>query len=159
MFVLELIAVRIDTGLLSVYAPHDGWNSGELACGGQLTKEQVHIAYRGWKRMGCGRQVLVCTKATQRCVLARVQDAGPFGIITGPLKGAYPKRWRVHTGPGKPPPGWRYRAAVDLSWGLWKRLGRPRGLSPVRLVFLPRALSSWIHDWLQKLEGSPLLLS
>lgn len=144
---LSMLAVHVDTGRLSVYAPGDGWNKGDLACGGRLTKEQEHIAYRGWKRVGCGRWVYVCTQATARCALAQVQDAGPFGIITGPLKGAYPERWRVFTGPGRPPPGWRYRAAVDLSWGLWKKLGRPRGLSPVRVMIMPRDFGRWLRGW------------
>lgn len=128
-----------DSGPLSMYYPKDGWNSGELACGGRFNEHQVHIAYRRWRVVGCGRRVLVCARDTVRCELATVQDAGPFGIYTGPLKNAYREgRWKVFTGPGRPPKGWRYRAAVDLSVGLWRKLGRPRGLSHVTLTFLPR---------------------
>jgi hypothetical protein len=128
-----------DAGPLSMYYPGDGWNAGELACGGRFTQDQVHIAYRKWRKVGCGRRVLVCARDTSRCVMATVQDAGPFGIYTGPLKNAYREgRWKVFTGPGRPPKGWRYRAVVDLSVGLWRKLGRPRGLSHVSLLFLPR---------------------
>lgn len=146
-----------DSGPLSMYYPRDGWNHGELACGGRFTEDQVHIAYRRWRKVGCGRRVVVCARATQRCVLATVQDAGPFGIYTGPLKNAYREgRWKVFTGPGRPPKGWRYRAAVDLSIGLWRKLGRPGGLSHVTLTFLPRrgrprartivdVVAGWVH--------------
>jgi hypothetical protein len=132
-----------DSGPLSVYHPGDGWNAGELACGGRLTHAQVHIAYRRWWKVGCGRKVLVCARDTARCALATVQDAGPFGIYTGALKNAYQDgRWKVFTGPGRPPTGWRYRAVVDLSIGLWRKLGEPSGLSNVQLTFLPRGAAA-----------------
>lgn len=132
-------AVRVEWGRLSVYRPGDGWNRGELACGGRYTEHQVHLAHREWRRLGCGRRVQVCAEATGRCVVARIMDAGPWGIYRGPLRNAVPDgRWKVWTRP-RPPRGWRFRAVTDLSWALWKKLGRPRGLSRVRLAILPRA--------------------
>lgn len=150
-------SVESDSGALSVYAPNDGWNSGELACGGRFRRGQEHIAYRGWRRVGCNRRVVVCADATWRCVLTTVRDAGPFGIYTGPLRNAVPEgRWRVFTGPGRPPRGWRYRAVADLSYALWRRLGRPGGLTRVRLFFLPRdgGRAAAAVDWLFSLERS-----
>jgi hypothetical protein len=130
---------RQEVGRLSVYFPGDGQNRGKLACGGEFTHAQVHIAYREWWRVGCGRRVLVCTEETGRCALAKVMDAGPFGIYTGELKHARREgRWQVHTSSRPPPIGWRYRAAADLSIALWEQLGRPRSLSRVSLTFLPR---------------------
>jgi hypothetical protein len=138
----EDIGLVVQVGRLSVYKPGDGWNRGELACGGRYTEAQVHIAHRHWRRLGCGRRVQVCAEATGRCVVARVMDAGPWGIYTGRLKNAVPDgRWRIWTRT-RPPQGWRFRAVTDLSWALWKRLGRPRGLSRVRLAFLPRVGST-----------------
>lgn len=131
-------AVRVDVGRLSVYRPGDGWNKGELACGGRYTDSQVHIAHRDWRRLGCGRKVLVCAEVTGKCVVAKVMDAGPWGIYRGPLRRAVPeKRWRIWTNP-KPPKGWRFRAVTDLSWALWKKLGKPAGLSNVKLVFFEK---------------------
>lgn len=127
------------SGRLSVYRPGDGWNRGELACGGIYRETQLHIAHRNWRRLGCGRRVMVCAEDTGRCVLTRVMDAGPWGIYRGPLRNAVPDgRWKIWTRSLRPPKGWRFRAVTDLSWALWKRLGRPRGLSRVHLTFLPR---------------------
>ena len=145
MGAISLFSSSQDSGALSAYRVNDGRSGEELACGGLFTKEQSHIAYRGWKRVGCGRRVVVCTYDTARCVLTSVRDAGPFGIYRGKLKGAYnDARWSVYTGP-RLPTGWRYRAITDLSWELWKRLGRPRGLSRVRLLFLSPGASHVLH--------------
>lgn len=127
------------SGGVSVYAPGDGQNAGELACGGAFTGEQKHVALRQWRKLGCGRMLLVLSETGW--AVAPVMDAGPFGIYTGPLAGAVrDRRWKVCTGP-KPPVGWRWRGAMDLSIGLWKSLGRPRFLS--RAVVLP--LPYWIR--------------
>lgn len=124
------------SGRLSVYAPGDGYNAGDLACGGRLTEEQVHVAVRDWRRRRCGSPVLVCAEATNTCVLATVQDAGPFGIYRGRLRRAVEDgRWKVWT-KGRPPKGWKYRAVTDLSIGLWRALGKPRFLSRVHLLYL-----------------------
>lgn len=123
---------------LSVYRPGDGFNRGELACGGWFTRTQVHVALRDWRRLGCGRRVLVCAEDTRRCHPATVRDAGPWGIYRGPIRNAVRDgRWRVWT-KRVPPRGWGWRAGVDLSWALWLRLGRPRGLTWVQIYVLPR---------------------
>jgi len=122
----------VDYGRLSVYSPRDGYNRGELACGGNFTSKQKHIAYRGWRRVGCGRKVLVYAVDTKQCVLTSVQDSGPFGVTQG-------KKWKPHVSLSRhPPKGWEWRAITDLSHALWIDLGRPRPLTPVLLFFLPR---------------------
>jgi len=127
----------------SMYRPGDGFNAGTLACGGTFTSEQNHIAYRRWCYMGCGRRVLVCSYQTKRCILSKVWDGGPYGIITGPVRRAKKEgRWRRHTR-GPVPAGWRYRGITDLSVGAWRLLGRPRFLSPIHLFFLPRVGPRW----------------
>lgn len=145
--------VVILVGALSMYHPGDGFNHGGLACGGRLTWKQEHIALRIWRRVGCGAKARVCVygrsqaSTTRRvlsrppmvlrvpaharrvlrevgtCVWTTVQDSGPWGAVKG-------KRWEVQI---KLKPGWRRRAVVDLSWALWKRLGRPRFLSKIRV--------------------------
>jgi hypothetical protein len=132
-----------DSGLLSMYHPGDGFNRGILACSKwkkpiKFTWKQNHIAYRRWWKVGCGRKVKVCAKDTGRCVMSKVMDGGPYGIIRGPLRhavrdGRY-KVWVKST----PPKGWRWRAVADLSHALWVKLGKPRGLTPIRLYFSPR---------------------
>ena len=152
LLTLLMLLFPSDGGRLSVYWPGDGFNAGRLACGGAFTIEQDHIAYRGWRKVGCNRPVLVCAVETGGCALSRVRDAGPFGIYSGRMRGARAeRRWRVFTGPGRPPAGWRYRAVVDLSRRLWLRLGKPRGLSQVRLIFLPRDSSVEARRWLRAL--------
>lgn len=127
-----------EAGRLSVYWPGDGMNTGRLACGGRFKRDQVHIAYRRWPRVGCGRKVWVCSDATRRCWMAKVADAGPFGIYTGKLRRCRAEgRWKVWV-KYKPPPGWKWRAVADFSYGLWKRLGKPKALTRVRLYFLRR---------------------
>lgn len=142
-----------DAGALSVYWPGDGWNSGKLCCGGQFSAEQEHIAYRAWWRVGCKSKVVVCATATRRCVLTSVQDAGPFGIVRGPLRNAYAEgRWKTFTGPGRPPKGWRYRAVADLSRALWRKLGSPPGLSQIKLYFVSKATADAVASWLRRME-------
>jgi len=145
----------VDSGRLSMYAPSDGFNKGHLACGGLYTKKQSHIAYRRWRVVGCKAPVLVCAAATGHCEMTRVMDAGPFGIYRPPLRRAVSEgRWKLWTASRRPPEPWRFRAAVDLSVALWKRLGRPPFLSPVSLLFFkrveprrrPRLLSLRITD-------------
>jgi hypothetical protein len=86
--------------------------------------------------MGCGRLVTVCSLETLRCVKSKVMDAGPFGIYRGKLKNCKPEgRWRRWTRSTRAPKGWKFRAVADLSWGLWKQLGKPRFLSYVYLFF------------------------
>lgn len=132
----------VDSGRLSMYAPRDGFNRGVLACSGakpiMFTHSQNHIAYRRWYKVGCGRRVLVCARVTGRCVMSKVMDAGPYGIFRGKLRHARRDgRWKVWT-KSKPPKGWHWRAVADLSYGLWVRLGKPGGLSHIRLYFLPK---------------------
>lgn len=108
-------------GALSVYHPGDGMNGGELACGGRLTWRSDHIAIRQWRKVGCGARARVCVG--RRCAWTTVQDSGPWGAVRG-------KRWEVQI---RLKPGWRRRGVVDLSWALWKRLGKPRFLTRVRV--------------------------
>lgn len=66
-------------------------------------------------------------------------DAGPFGIYRGRLKGCTVEgRHRVWTKSLTPPRGWKWRGKADLSRALWKRLGKPRFLTRIRLYFLPK---------------------
>ena len=126
-----------DSGRLSVYAPGDGHNRGLLACGGEFTKRQEHVAYRRWWKVGCGREVLVCAEATGRCALTTVRDGGPYGVYQGRLRNrrtATPAERRA----GAPREGWQWRGAADLSYKLWIRLGRPPFLSGVQLFFFKR---------------------
>lgn len=130
------------SGPATHYAPRDGFNAGQLACGGTFKAHQDHIAIRDWKAVGCGRRVLVYSESTKRWATTTVRDAGPYGIVTGPVKNAYREgRWKVWAKVRNkrlvpPPTGWRYRGKVDLSIALWRRLGRPRALSVVRMWFL-----------------------
>ena len=160
LLLISLMFSSADRGRLSVYYPKDGYNHGRLACGGTLTKNQVHIAYRKWYKFGCGTQVLVCSEQTQKCVMAKVMDAGPYGVYRGPLKFAKAEgRWKVHVGT-KPPKGWKFRAVADLSVGLWKRLGYPDLLSNVSLFFVPkRDHSDPIQHLLSWLGSQPLVAS
>ncbi len=154
--ILLLHATSVDTGNLSYYWPGDGSNHGRLACGGTFTHDMHHIAYRGWRNVGCGRPVLVCAQRTFACAVSRVRDAGPFGIVRG-------RSWRVHTGV-QPPKGWRWRAAGDLSLALWQRLGRPAPLTRIYMVFLPQGVPTFlrraeaaIERWLKPLRQLALL--
>jgi len=131
-----------EVGRFSHYAPGDGSNGGELACGGQFTREQVHIAYRRWYKRGCGSAVVVYSATTGKWKLTTIQDGGPYGIYKGPLKYSHrPGNWRVYTG-SRPPEGWKWRGLLDASYGLWLELGRPRFLSRVHLIVLP----SWVNQ-------------
>jgi hypothetical protein len=135
---------EIDRGRLSYYYPGDGYTkrSGVMACDTPRRRRiyrpgSVHVAMRNARRFGCGRLVLVCAEATGRCLAAPVLDAGPWGIIRGPLKNAVEEgRWRVWRRL-RPPKGWRFRAVVDLSRELWRRLGRPPVFSFVRIYRVP----------------------
>lgn len=106
-------------GALSIYHPNDGHNKGELACGGRFTWKQDHIAIRQWYGR-CNAPAQVCVVGG-KCVWTKVRDSGPWGATKG-------KKWEVQI---KLKKGWRRRAIVDLSWALWKRLGKPRFLSKV----------------------------
>jgi hypothetical protein len=131
-YILALLGlIHIESGPLSVYAPRDGMNRGVLACGGSFTYKQEHIAIRRYRRVGCGSKAIVCVKG--RCVKTRVRDAGPFGIVRKDTRPG----WKTCT-KAAPPEGWRWRGAVDLSIGLWKRLGRPRFLTEATVIVLPR---------------------
>jgi hypothetical protein len=130
--------VHVESGRISNYAPNDGSNSGNLSCGGRLTDAQVHIAYRRWWKVGCGRRVLVCAEQTARCVMATVRDGGPYGIYRGHLMNnvvATPAERKR----GRPRKGWKWRGLCDTSPGLHRKLGRPDFLSKVHLFFLPRS--------------------
>jgi hypothetical protein len=98
----------------------------------------VHVAIREWRKIGCGTKVVVCAHKTARCAVAPVLDSGPWGIYRGKMKNAVKEgRWRVYTRSYVPPKGWKFRGLVDLSRELWRRLGRPRGLTGVT-VYVPR---------------------
>jgi hypothetical protein len=114
---LLLLASQPELGRLSTYRPGPGLE--ELACGGRYTRSQVHVAHRRWRELGCGRLVLVCAEQTGRCAVAPVMDSGPWGIRKG-------KAWRLRVGTGLPK-GWRWSSLIDLSWALWRQLGRPHG--------------------------------
>jgi hypothetical protein len=97
--------------------------------------------------------------------MARVMDSGPFGIYCGRLARCVEEgRYRTWTRSLTPPAGWKWRGHADLSRALWKKLGRPRFLSRVRLYFLPRGLAgeqiaAAVRDvfWrLQRLTGPTL---
>ena len=129
---LGAMSLQIQIGPSSTYSPGDGHNVGVLACGRNVryTRTQEHIAHRRWRKLGCGRPVLVWTPSTGRATLTKVMDGGPYGIVN--KKGD----WGVWTRSKPPPDGWRYRGLVDLSWALWLRLGRPRFLSKAVLLFV-----------------------
>jgi len=145
-----LLADSTAAGPLSIYAPNDGHNSGQLACGGTFARGQRHIAHRRWRKLGCGRPVLVVSKSTGRYAMATVRDAGPFGVVEVLPKSVKRKpRWKVWTRSLKAPPGWRWRGEVDLSYDLWLDLGKPRFLSHVTLYFLPRGILEQAEDLLR----------
>lgn len=129
--ILLSIPLQIQVGPSSHYRPGDGHNAGTLACGGTFTSHQNHIAHRRWRRLGCGRKVLVIAPSTGRSAMSEVRDAGPFGTTNA--QGA----WRLCT-KYRPPKGWRWRGLTDLSTALWKKLSRPKFLSQVVLVFVGR---------------------
>lgn len=131
-YVLALLGIlHLESGPLSVYAPGDGMNRGQLACGGIFTHQDEHIAIRRPHRVGCGSKAIVC--ANGRCVKTKVKDAGPFGIIRIDGKPG----WKTCTR-SNPPRGWRWRGTVDVSIGLWKKMGRPKFLTDATVVILPR---------------------
>jgi len=141
LYLLLLIGLlaqgEYQSGPLSHYAPRDGWNEGTLSCGGQFDFRQNHIAHRRWKRLGCGRAVLVFAEKTGRFSLSRVWDSGPWGACKGKrAKARAEGRWMVWT-KYKLPKGWRRPGLTDLSDFLWKKLGKPPFLSKVHLLFLP----------------------
>lgn len=124
--------VEFERGRLSVYWPGDGMTPGKvLACDTpcrprRYRRGSVHVAMRGARRkIGCGTSVVVCSEKTGLCVAAPVLDAGPWGIVRG-------KKWRFWP-KLRPPRGWKFRAVVDVSREVWRRLGRPRFLSFVRI--------------------------
>ena len=136
-----LSGFHYEVGRFSHYAPNDGHNGGELACGGQYTHEQEHIAYRKWYRKGCGSYVLVYSADTGKLNLTTIQDGGPYGIYKGHLRDSFRKgNWAVYTG-ATPPAGWRWRGLIDASYGLWVALDKPAFLSRVHVVHAPRWLS------------------
>lgn len=120
-------------GRISFYWPGDGSTPGKvLACDTpcrprRYRRGSVHVAMRGVRRrFPCGTAVVVCSEQTGRCVPAPVLDAGPWGIVDAE---GNRRRW----GRIDPPEGWRFRGVVDVSREVWRRLGRPRFLSRVRI--------------------------
>lgn len=125
--------VEIESGPLSYYYPGDSCRTGKvLACDTpcrprRYRKGSVHVAIRGARRKyGCATAVVVCSDETGRCVAAPVLDAGPWGIVKDGVR----RVWRKST---TPPSGWKFRAVIDLSLEVWKRLGRPKPFSRVRI--------------------------
>lgn len=186
--------ILILIGGLSVYHPNDGFNSGELACGGKFKWDQHHIAIREWRKVGCGAIAKVCidgprrhnqskmpkgsrrsgkgssasararhqvygvVSRTQRrslypigmrdapkrpqpiqgvrvrsrhrsghrrCIWTEVRDSGPWGAVDKH------GNWEVQI---KLKKGWRRRGVVDLSWAVWKELGKPRFLTKAHVT-------------------------
>ncbi len=113
-------ATLVLVGSLSTYHAGDGFNSGQLACGGPLLADSHHVAIREW-RGRCGAPAVVCSAATARCVRTTVRDAGPWGAVRD---GAWQVQIRLR-------PGWRRRAVVDVTRAVWRELGRPAALSGV----------------------------
>lgn len=109
-------------GSLSVYHFGDGMSGTELACGGQFTPQQSHVAIRQWRGL-CGAKARVCAEATGRCVWTTVRDSGPWGAVD--------ERGRWHVWPKPLPKGWHRRAIADLTLPLWVELGRPPFLSSI----------------------------
>lgn len=126
-----------DAGRVSMYHPNDGSNGGELACGGRLQWSSHHIAYRRWWRVGCGRRVIVCSVETGRCVRTHVRDGGPYGVYRGSINTRRVAS-KAERRSGQPRAGWKWRGVADLTWAVWKDLGRPRFLSQISLYFLKR---------------------
>jgi hypothetical protein len=139
---METLFGLILVGGLSTYHPGDGHNGGELSCGGRFTFKQNHVAIRQW-RGRCGRPVVVCVRHG-RCIVSKIMDSGPWGAINA--RG----HWEVQVPRLKP--GYRRRGVVDLSWGAWKALGRPRFLNRVAVAVgrkgLPAgALKGFVGDF------------
>lgn len=131
------------TGGVSVYWPGDAARTGNvMACDRPRLRRvyrrgSIHLAMRSVWRIGCGRKVLVCARATGRCARAPVLDAGPWGVITGSRRRARAEgRYKVWV-KQRPPEGWRFRGVADLSRALWTRLGKPRFMTRVT-IFIPR---------------------
>jgi hypothetical protein len=136
---LLLLALSVPPGLtefargpLSFYWPNDGSTPGKvLACDTPCRPRRyhpgaVHVAMRGVRReFPCGTAVLVCSEQTGRCAVAPVFDAGPWGIVREGVR----RTWRSR----RAPRGWRFRGVVDLSREVWRRLGKPKFLSTVRI--------------------------
>lgn len=125
--------VEVERGPLSYYYPGDDCKTGKvLACDTpcrprRYRKDSVHVAIRGARRKyGCASAVVVCSVQTGRCVVAPILDAGPWGIVRDGVR----RVWRSER---PPPSGWRFRAVVDLSLEVWRRLGSPKPFSIVRI--------------------------
>lgn len=139
LLALTLIAALLPglrIGPSSVYWPNGGGSGTQLACGGDYVQGSRHIALRRARLGLCDRQAIICSWSTLRCTVAPVRDSGPWGAIRGrgPKDG-----YQVHVGL-RPPVGWRWRGAVDLSRATWKALGRPGFLSGVLVLVLPWAV-------------------
>lgn len=148
LFISQFIGLPVpsESGRLSFYHPGDGNCGEEVACGGPFTWKDRHIAYRHWRKVGCGRLVLIHAIETDRWSAAIVADAGPFGVYHGPLlrcvkEGRYRAASRAERRRGRPRGGWKWRGLTDLSHAVWVDLGRPKFLSEVRLYFLPFRVS------------------
>lgn len=127
-------AVHVEEGKASMYHPGDGHCGKRTSCDKPFTWKSDHIAIRRWRKWGCGRRVVVCVIKTGLCALTKVGDSGPWGITNG-------KQWKVWT-KLKVPKGWWRRGHYDLSPALWRRLGKPKFLSRLRVYFLPRRTAS-----------------
>ena len=127
-------AQRVEHVRVSAYAPGDGYNAGNLACGGKFTDKQLHVAHRRWRQLGCHSKIVVYSADTGRFAATYVMDAGPFGITNKAGD------WKVWTKSYTAPKGWWFRGGVDFSIALWKLLGRPRFLSKGILFVVPERL-------------------
>jgi hypothetical protein len=144
--------VHVKSGRLSMYHPGDGHCGDTTACGKTFKMDDVHIALRTWRKWGCGRKVIVCSKITGRCIPATIQDGGPYGVYTGKLKNAKKEgRWKVWTKTVvHPPKGWKWRGVADLSYGLWAKLGKPKFLSHIKIYFFARSKGAKLRRTAQK---------
>jgi hypothetical protein len=147
LLLLVAVHTHVIAGPSSAYAPGDGHNSGELACRGRFTRKQIHVAVRRWRQYGCRSPVLVYSRSTGRAVWGRVMDGGPYGIINESGER------RVWTKTLRPPQGWRWRGAVDISVGMWIKLGRPRFLSRVYMWIIPQRVARALLVLRRLLDG------
>jgi hypothetical protein len=127
-------------GRATVYYPRDGHSGFHRADGRPFTRQDHHIAHR---TLPLGTTGYLCSVRTSRCVLASVQDRGPFGAKRS-CKGRTPAKarlikygrtcfyWQAQI---RLKPGWARRGEFDLTRPVAKAIGH-RPFDPV--VFFHR---------------------